>query len=290
MNHKKYIDLHTHTRFSDGQLTPQELIERAKCAGIGTLAITDHNMLIPNLDELRNANPDMELITASEISCRYTTVAGQEVEIHLVALMIDPEEESMARVFLTNQPDRRPYINAILDKLRIWNIDLGSYDDLKARHPDAGYLGRMAIAGDMVEHGYAKDIDEAFDVYLGGGTEQKKLAYVPNPLKYVTFDEAVPAIEKTGICVLAHLWYYSLSPAENHRLLARFKQLGGTAMEVEYRRYSREQRDELGALADAYGLLYSVASDFHGQNENDSLENQFPYELWERLRAKCGKR
>ena len=189
----------------------------------------------------------------------------------------------MARVLRINQPDRAPYINAILDKLRGYGIDLGSCEDLKARFPNAGFLGRMSIAVDMVNHGFAKDVDEAFDTYLGGAPGQKRLAYVPNPLKYVSLEEAVAAITRTGIAVLAHLWYYNLSDEENHRLLSRFKALGGTAMEVEYRRYTRTQRDALAALAKQYGLRPSAASDYHGQNDCDSLGNGFPMGILEEL-------
>lgn len=279
MKQNEFIDLHTHTNLSDGQLPPQELIDKAREAGIRVLAITDHNMVVPDLEELRAANPDMVLIRGSEISCRYTTEDGREVEIHVVALMFDPEEEAMARVLRTNRPDRKPYINAILDKLRTHGIDLGSYEDVKARFPDTGYLGRMSLAVDMVRRGYVKNVDEAFDIYLGGGEEQQRLAYVPSPLKFVTIEEAVPAIARTGMAVLAHLWYYNLSEEENHRLLARFRELGGVGMEVEYRRYTRQQRDALAALAKQYGLFASAASDYHGQNESDSLDNGFRKEI-----------
>lgn len=286
MKHKHYIDLHTHTNHSDGLLPPQELIDKARAAGIRTLAITDHNLVVPNLSGLRRANPDMELITGAEISAGYITKSGRRIELHLIALDFDPEEASMKRVLQINQPDRRPYINAILDKLRLNGIDLGSYDDVKARFPEVGYLGRMSIAVDMVNHGYAKDVDEAFDMYLGGGPEQKKLAYVPNPLRYVSVEEAVAAISRTGICVLAHLWFYDLPMEENHRLLALLQALGCRGMEVEYGRYSKEQRDALRALAEQYGLRPSAASDYHGQNERDTLDNGFPLEIWQELRRK----
>jgi len=36
------IDLHTHTFFSDGVLSPSELVYRAKCRGYSAIALTDH--------------------------------------------------------------------------------------------------------------------------------------------------------------------------------------------------------------------------------------------------------
>ena len=38
-----YIDLHTHSRCSDGSCTPAELVELAAAAGLKAPALTDHD-------------------------------------------------------------------------------------------------------------------------------------------------------------------------------------------------------------------------------------------------------
>ena len=115
MNHP-YIDLHTHTCLSDGNLTPEELLTAARAAGIGILAITDHNST-EDLTAWRAAFPELTLIQGAEITCRYL-----QHELHVVALGIDPEDPKLRAVLAQNQPDRRPSLTAILDKLRKFRL------------------------------------------------------------------------------------------------------------------------------------------------------------------------
>ena len=266
-----YIDLHTHTCLSDGNLTPIELLAAARDAGIGILALTDHNDT-----EDRAAFPELTLIQGSEITCRYHAPDGGMHELHVVALGFDPDHPKLRAVLAQNQPDRRPYLTAILDKLRALGIDVGTYDELQAANPRSRHFGRMQIAKEMVNRGYVSSADEAFDVYMGA--HGQRLAYVANPLKYVTLEEAVDAILAAGgIPVLAHLYYYLLDSDGERELVRRFKELAGdkAAMEVEYAAYDRVQRDALRALADEFGLMYSCASDYHGNLEGETLAHHF---------------
>ena len=272
MNHP-YIDLHTHTCLSDGNLTPEELLTAARAAGIGILAITDHNST-EDLTAWRAAFPELTLIQGAEITCRYL-----QHELHVVALGIDPENPRLRAVLAQNQPDRRPYLTAILDKLRALGLDVGTYDELQAANPHSRHFGRMQIAKEMVKRGYVNSADEAFDIYMGA--HGQRLAYVANPLKYVSLEEAVDAILSAGgVPVLAHLYYYLLDSEGERALVRRFKELAGekAAMEVEYAAYDRPQRDALKALADEFGLMHSCASDYHGNLEGETLAHGFDRE------------
>lgn len=269
MNHP-YIDLHTHTCLSDGNLTPVELLTAARAAGISILAITDHNST-GDLTAWREAFPELTLIQGAEITCRYL-----QHELHVVALGIDPENPRLRAVLAQNQPDRRPYLTAILDKLRALGLDVGTYDELQAANPHSRHFGRMQIAKEMVNRGYVNSADEAFDIYMGA--HGQRLAYVANPLKYVSLEEAVEAILSAGgVPVLAHLYYYLLDSEGERALVRRFKELAGekAAMEVEYAAYDRAQRDALGKLADEFGLMHSCASDYHGNLEGETLAHGF---------------
>ena len=270
-----YIDLHTHSCLSDGNLTPEALLTKAREAGIGILALTDHNAT-GNLTALRAAFPELTLIQGAEITCRYA-----EQELHVVALGIDPDHPAIRRVLARNNPDRRPYLSAILDKLRGLGLDVGTYDDIQAANPESRHFGRMQIAKEMQRRGYVATADEAFDVYMGA--HGQRLAYVANPLEYVSLEEGVEAILAAGgLPVLAHL-YYCLLDAEGERtLVRRFKELAGdkAAMEVHYAAYSQAQRESLAAIADEFGLMHSCASDFHGNLEGETLAHGF-------VRAQC---
>ena len=270
-----YIDLHTHSCLSDGNLTPEALLTKAREAGIGILALTDHNAT-GNLTALRAAFPELTLIQGAEITCRYA-----EQELHVVALGIDPDHPAIRRVLARNNPDRRPYLSAILDKLRGLGLDVGTYDDIQAANPESRHFGRMQIAKEMQRRGYVATADEAFDVYMGA--HGQRLAYVANPLEYVSLEEGVEAILAAGgLPVLAHLYYYLLDAEGERTLVRRFKELAGekAAMEVHYAAYTPEQRESLAAIADEFGLMHSCASDFHGNLEGETLAHGF-------VRAQC---
>ena len=269
-----YIDLHTHSCLSDGNLTPEALLTAAREAGIGILALTDHNATA-DLEPLREAFPELALIQGAEITCRYL-----DQELHVVALGIDPENPTLRAVLQNNQPDRRPYLTAILEKLRALGIDVGTYAELQAANPNSRHFGRMQIAREMQRRGYVATADEAFDVYMGA--HGQRLAYVANPLKYVTLEEAVEAIlDAGGIPVLAHLYYYLLDAEGERALVRRFRELAGekAAMEVHYAAYTPEQRESLAAIADEFGLMHSCASDFHGNLADETLAHGFRREL-----------
>lgn len=270
-----YMDFHTHTTNSDGACTPMELCQRAQQAGIRILAITDHNYT-GDLTALRTAFPEIRFVQGAEISCIDTDDTGKETELHVVALGIDPSNPKLQAVLAQNQPDRQPYIDAILDRLRSCGIDLGSYRDLCEKLNGKRHIGRMDIAKILMERGDVSSIEEGFDEYVGG--HGKRRAYVPNKLRYVSLRDAVEAIlDAGGIPVLAHLYYYLLNDEENDALLRRFKNLAGEkgAMEVYYSLYDQPCRETLLALSRKHGLMCSAASDFHGYSESDTLDHHF---------------
>ena len=156
------------------------------------------------------------------------------------------------------------------------NQALGSYEDIQKRYPNSRKIGRSNVAKCMVDMGYVASVDEALDVYIGSYGEKR--AYVPKDIQYVSIEEAISAIiEAGGVAVLAHLYYYGMSEYENDILVKRFKELSGShgGIEVYYGIYTNQQREILKQIADKYQLMYSAASDYHGQRQRDCLDNKF---------------
>ena len=89
-----YFDAHIHTSYSDGNYSVDEVIRMAADeSGIRHLAITDHNKLLPNLNEIRNKYPNIEIISGSEISAEYYTSNAERKEIHIVGLFLEHTNE-----------------------------------------------------------------------------------------------------------------------------------------------------------------------------------------------------
>lgn len=280
-----YIDLHTHSTRSDGRYSPEKLVEMAVKNNISVLAITDHNVLSPDIKPLERRYPgEITILTGSEISCRHTFKNGETKEIHVVTLMYDKDDSpNLKKIVMKNRKhNREAYISTILEKLKHCGIDIGSYEELYAEVGESGHVGRMHVAEKMVDRAFVHSISEAFDIYIGDFGQKK--AYVQSSIEYVSMQDAISAALLDGaVPVLAHLYYYQLSEAGQEELIEAFKEYAGEfgGMETEYARYTKEQRLLLQKYADRYELARSGASDFHGFDEKETLCNCFPYELYE---------
>lgn len=271
------IDLHVHTTLSDGMHSPEAVVAEAKQCGISALAITDHNCTM-DLKQLRDKNTDLFLIQGSEISCIYTDSNGVEHEIHVVALGFDPQNSKMQNIFIRNQPDRKAYIEAILDRLGNCGVHIGSYSQLVNDYPESCHVGRSHIANKMYRCGYVHTAEEAFDEYIGDFG--KRRAYVESKLRYVSLEECIESIlSANGIAILAHLFYYRLDHESNCALVKYFKALTGKqgGIETSYSRYSESQRKYLRDIANEYGLLHSAGSDYHGKDASETMNCNFSY-------------
>lgn len=274
MQARKYIDMHTHTTNSDGMWGPEHVVEEALRNKVGFLALSDHNRTT-DLSYLRKKHPDIALIDAAEFSCMYTHDDITQ-EVHVIGLGFDPNNSKIHDVIEKNQPDRRPYIQAILDRLSQIDIHIGTYDSLRNELSTCcTHFGRTQLAIKMHQLGYVNSVAEAFDEYIGEYGKRK--AYVKCDLVYVSLQQCVEAIVSAGgVAVLCHLLNYRLGTEGERWLLQYFKSFAGSrgALETSYGMYSEEERQYLRTLADEFGLLHSAGSDFHAK-EGDSLNHQF---------------
>lgn len=262
-----YLDLHIHTKKSDGIYTKEEILKQAKEKNIQIIAFTDHNQIHDDQEIflLHKQYPEIHIISGCEFSTKYYDYEGKQEEIHVVGLNIDVNNPKILEIIKHNNPDRSAYINKTLDKLRMCNIDLGTYEDVKRRFPDLQTIKRPHIARMMYEQGYVNSIEEAFQEYVG--KDGKRKAYVDAKTDYCDFDKVITTIiEAGGIPILAHPLHYDYDHKKIDELLTRFKQLSKEkgAMETYYQEYDQNQRKYLHQLAIQYQLMESGSSDFHG--------------------------
>ena len=278
----KYFDSHVHTYNSDGIYSFEELCEMALQKNISVMVITDHNIIIGNqeLSAVREKYPQIELPLGCEFSCKYTTVEGRLIQLHVGGINITATEE-INRIINHNNKSTPIYIGGILSRLETeCGINLCTFEELQgmiiAKQP-----GRKHIAKLLVERGYCKSIKEAFEKYIG----DDKPAYFDNVPYLATLEEVVKAIVCSGgVASLCHLFKYELSDLETEALLSEFSKLAGNlgAMEVYYFRYNERQQKQLAALAGRFGLMESAASDYHGDGESKSL-GQYPIVLYTKM-------
>ncbi|MEI2264330.1 RNase RNM [Erwinia sp. CGal63] len=247
-------DLHSHTRASDGLLTPEELVLRAVQHRVGVLAITDH-------DSVDGIDPAREAIIRHQLPLRL--IAGVEVsslwenhEIHIVGLGVDNQHPVLTQ-FLQEQSDRRmaraQLIAERLEKARIPGALEGALALAEGGAITRGHFARFLIA-----QGKADNMAQVFKNYLARG----KTGYVPP--QWCTIKQAIDAIHHSGgRAVLAHPGRYGLSAKWLKRLIAHFKEEGGDAMEVAQCQQAPNERTQLARYAQDYQLAASQGSDFH---------------------------
>lgn len=248
------IDFHTHTTASDGALSPEQLVDRARSRGIGLFAITDHDTVSGYEAAAAYYSPsegEMSLVAGLEFSCVWSGAT-----IHVVGLGVDCAhpllQQGVARL-LAARRDRGQVIAERLAKL-------GFPGALEGALREAGdsQLGRPHFADWMVDQGHVKDRGAAFDRYLGRGKPGDVKAFWPE-LREVT--EWI--VGAGGVAVLAHPLKYKLTRSKLRRLVADFQSAGGEAVEVVNGRQTPDQTRQLCRLALEYGLEVSIGSDFH---------------------------
>ncbi|MEK7230752.1 MAG: 3',5'-nucleoside bisphosphate phosphatase [Pseudomonadota bacterium] len=252
------VDLHSHSTFSDGTLTPGELVARAAQRGVALLALTDHDDT-GGLEAARAAAAEhpIRLIDGVEIS---VTWHGQT--LHVVGLGVDPSNAALQSGLAATRGGRVDRAGKIIAAFEALGIT-GSRDGAQQFASNPRLIGRTHFARFLVRQGVVKDIKTAFKRFLGGGQP----CYVPH--QWATLGAAVSWINGSGgTAVLAHPGRYPLDTAQMRALLAEFRDLGGTALEVVSGSHRPHHSAAFAAHARQFGFAASAGSDFHSPQES----------------------
>lgn len=251
------IDLHTHSTASDGTLTPVELVRAAKEAGLTAIALTDHDTMDGLPDALETGvKTGVEVVPGCELS-----VHSDVGVLHVVGLWVDPYSERLKRVFDEVRSMRIERNVAVVKKLQQLGFDI-SMEEVQGQA--AGTIGRPHMARIMLQKGYVKSYDEAFNDYLG----KKGKAYFPK--NNISAEEAFELLHSTAATpVLAHPFLLSRDDDVLDREVGRLKEMGLQGIEVYYSSHTIDMTDRIKRLARKYDLQPSGGSDFHGSVKPD---------------------
>lgn len=246
------FDLHCHSNQSDGILSPDALLSRAKAKGVDVLALTDHDT-IAGLASARQAADEqgVQLINGIEFSSQW----GRN-GVHIVGLGVDTSSSALAEAIQAQQDARSQRAVAIAERLH------------KAGFPDA-LTGAQLLAGDalvgrphfahwLVSIGAVTNLNAAFKKYLGAGK--------PADVKYQWPDMATIVAwihEAAGVAVLAHPCKYDLTRTRMCALIKDFAAAGGDALEIISGQQAAGVAEDLARIAETNDLYASCGSDFH---------------------------
>lgn len=260
---KKYIDMHTHTNYSDGELSPDELIKLAIANNIGTLAITDHDTLkgIQSVD--KSKYKDIRIINGIELSAKV-----DKGRMHILGYGIDINDRTLNDKMIELKNNSFNSVIAVLGQVSSdYGIRFDSNDLIDLFNSNHN-LGRPDIAKLLVKYGYAQSVQDAFDKYLIAAYDKTR-----KTSKGIQYDECLDLINNSnGIPVLAHPKSLQLEPYELEKLICNMISCGLKGIEVYHSSHTKEEMQFYYHLAKTYNLLISGGSDFHGKNVKPDIE------------------
>lgn len=248
------IDLHTHSRVSDGTATPADLVRSAAAAGLDVVALTDHDTTA-GWDEATAAAPEagIALVRGIEISTRHDG-AG----VHLLAYLPDPDDASLQAELDRIVAGREQRVPAMLARLRELGIP-ATEEALVEVSGGNRVTGRPHVADLMVRLGVVANRDEAFAGYLSEG----KPAYVDRyAADLVTMIGLVT--DARGVAVVAHPWGRGSAGVLDESTFVVLKEAGLIGIEVDHLDHDAHTRRELRRIADRLDLVVTGSSDHHG--------------------------
>lgn len=278
-NNNKKCDLHIHSTYSDGSLTPTELVKLAEERDISVLALTDHNTS-KGLSEFMEAGRHSSVITVP--GCEFTT-EWNGIEIHIVGLFF-----------------RKKYWNEIEDFLELSHIaKINSNRKLIDMLNEAGYkisdeevgaltsgdFNRAHVARILMEKGYVESLNEAFNTLLKPGNG---FYFPPRRIKALSTIHFIKTYGATAI--MAH-GLLNLNAEQMRDFLIEAKKEGLDAIETRYSDFDEKMTATATSLAREFDLKQSGGSDFHGQTKPGILLGSgrgnlsIPYDFYESIRA-----
>jgi hypothetical protein len=253
------VDLHAHSTASDGTEPPADLVAGAARAGLGALALTDHDTL-EGLDAAAAAADALgvRLIPGVELSCQWDGGA-----MHLVVLFLEPGSGPLQDRLAGLRAARDGRNARIVERLVGMGIEI-TLDEVEAE-AGGGSVGRPHLAAVLVRKQVVPDIPTAFDRYLAAG----RPAYVGR--ERLTPAEAISlARASSAVPVLAHPFTLGIAlDSELRATLRGLAEMGLIGVEVEYSTHLPEERLRLRRIAADAGLLPSGGSDYHGAYKPD---------------------
>ncbi len=252
------IDLHTHSTKSDGTCTPSELVEIAVQKGLSAFALTDHDTT-DGIEEAMTAarGTGIELIPGVELSTQY-----QDRDIHIVGLYPDYNNSAFKERIKTFADDRDRRNQKICALLTADGYEL-SCEELMAAFPNT-VITRAHFAQLLTEKGITSSINEAFKKFLGDDCKY----FVPR--EKITPAQAVRFLrEFHGVSVLAHPLQYHFRDDELTVLIETLCKDGLMGIEAYYNNHTPSDTAKIIRLAQAFDLVISGGSDFHGTRKKD---------------------
>lgn len=274
-------DLHTHSIYSDGTLSPSQIIKEAEKLQLGAVALCDHNT-VSGLDEFVAAAETSSVIAVPGIEFS-TEYEGKQ--LHILGLFIKKEHYEEIMNIMDKYQCLKEESNINLVKHLAEKGYKLDYDEIKSKTP-GNLVNRAHIAAALTEKGYVSSGKEAFDTLL----HSKFGLYIP-PERPSSIGIIKKIKDFGALSILAHP-FLNLTEEKLRVFLPKAISCGLDGMESYYSLYDKTTSLLAAKICDEYNLLKSGGSDFHGANKPDIMLGtgmgnlHIPFEVYAELRNK----
>lgn len=282
-----HLDLHLHSTYSDGALTPSELVATVAASGVRVLSLTDHDN-VDGIDEARAAAEPLgvEVVSGVEFSVQWE----QLQDVHLLGYGFDHHHPALTGALQEFRAYREGRNARILQKIngRLADAGLPLLDEERARSRVSGTYGRPHIARELLEAGVVRSMDEAFTRFLVPCNE---------PKRFFPVLEAINLISEAGGCaVLAHPHLIKASRTTIKRMIEELLAVGLDGIEGFYPSMFHADHDWFYSVAVQNRLVVTGGTDFHGNeffsyaDTVASFKKRPPESLMYAFRGCCGRK
>ncbi len=251
-------DLHTHSVYSDGRYTVEEVVAMAKARGVELLSITDH-------DTVEQVKPFFGCAKKAGI----VPVAGTEIsayrgdiKLHTLAYNYDENNadfKAFCKALVDNSFTRAEYV---LSKLKKYGVNITVEEAAEQRFSENTPVHSIHVCRAGAKKGYAKSDYAFYDKYMMYGKPGYCSQWRPTP------EETVEVITAAGgLAVLAHPARIVMAADELKKLVKRLVCCGLGGIEANYSTHTKEQTEYYNALARETGIFATGGSDTHYVDE-----------------------
>jgi predicted metal-dependent phosphoesterase TrpH len=271
MSHDAWVDLHLHTNFSDGLLTPTQVVMKAKEAALKAVGIADHDT-IDGISEAMEAGSrwGIEVVPGVELSSQHD---GRD--LHILGYYFDPDHPRLMEYLGRFQQERYRRAAKMIRNLNLLGVRL-TMDEVEERARGVS-IGRPHLAEVLMEKGYVETFQEAFQRYIGYGSKAYEEKYKMRP------EEAIRLLsESKGLSFLAHPGYMISDAVILHLIKA-----GLDGIEIVHPKLNENRTQYLQQLARNHGLLVCGGSDCHGGRDGQYYIGRYsvPYAILEEMKS-----
>ena len=269
MQDKELVDLHSHTNYSDGSDTPEEVVEKMAASGVGMAAVTDHDTVRGVERAIKHGQKvGVIIVPGVEVSTIYQSL----YDVHVLGINVNYRLGWVEKLFSGNNLARRIFNQQAMQKLNKSGKLNPTIEELAKYYQYPGYCVTLLHAMDYMVKVQGLSFEEARNLAMCTDS----LGVFRDLSLMLTMHKGVQGILRLGgVPIFAHPGEFEKqidgNPEEKRGMLVgalrQFVKMGGRGIEAFHPKHSQQQQKDYVFLAQRMGLSVTAGRDYHGQHK-----------------------